>query len=79
MPRRHSPVYARDNYMNRGYMIEPYMDWWLYPIIWGQYSAAMQYAKQYIDQYGMNGQIASQIMKISESIKGGNGNNGFVQ
>lgn len=45
----------------------------------GQHTAAMQYAKQYIDQYGMNEQIASQIMKISESIKGGNGNNGFVQ
>ena len=43
-----------------------------------QYVEAMQYAKQYVDQYGMNEQIASQIMKIMDAVKG-EANNGFVQ
>ncbi|MCR4885073.1 MAG: tetratricopeptide repeat protein [Clostridiales bacterium] len=43
-----------------------------------QYTAAMQYAKEYVDQYGMNEQIASQMLKIMNAVKG-EGKNGFVQ
>ena len=43
-----------------------------------QYTAAMQYAKQYIVQYGMDEQIVSQLMRIMKCIKG-EGENGFVQ
>ena len=44
----------------------------------GQYAAAIQYAKQYVEQYGMNEQIATQIMRIMEAVKG-EGKNGLVQ
>ena len=43
-----------------------------------QYTAAMQYAKQYVDQYGMDEQIASVIIKIMDAMKGAK-RSGFVQ
>ncbi len=43
-----------------------------------EYVAAMGYVKQYVDQYGMNEQIASQFRKIMDAVKG-EGENGPVQ